>query len=200
MREDDSEQGLSDRFRLIERMIFEGRRDTGNWGWTFVLWGVVYYAAFAWDSWNHSAWAWPVTVAIGVVVTAVAGSSTAVRRPQTTFGRAVGSIWIAAGVSMFLLFAALGFSGRLTDEHLFAAVVSAMLGMANGASGLILRWKLQLGCALVWWAAALAACFGTDALSNIVFLAAIFLCQIAFGTYGMIANSHTGKRSGPVHA
>ena len=101
---------------------------------------------------------------------------------------------------MFLLFLALGLTGRLSDQHLFVAVISAILGMANGASALILRWKVQFACAVVWWAAAVASCFGADAQSMIVFLVAIFLCQIVFGIYGVIAEAQECKRRGPIHA
>jgi hypothetical protein len=95
---------------------------------------------------------------------------------------------------MFLLFLALGLSGRLSDQHLFLAVISAILGMANGASALILRWKFQFACAVVWWIAAVATSFGTDAQSMIVFLIAIFLCQIVFGIHGTIAKAQERKR------
>jgi hypothetical protein len=195
-----SEQELKDRLSLIERMIAEGRRNTESWGWTFVLWGVVYYLAIAWSAWGHRAWAWPVTVAIGVIVTIVVASLRGDDRPGTTLGRAIGSIWMALGISMVVLFPALGLSGRLTDQHVFVAVVSAILGMANGASALILRWKVQLACAVVWWVAAVAACFGTESQSMIVFLVAIFLCQIAFGIYGMIAEAQERRPRNPIHA
>ena len=33
-----------------------------------------------------------------------------------------------------------------------------------------------------------------------VFLVAIFLCQIAFGIYGVIAEAQEPKRRGPIHA
>jgi hypothetical protein len=101
---------------------------------------------------------------------------------------------------MCLLFPALGMTGRLTDQHVFVAVISAILGMANGASALIIRWKVQLACAAVWWLAAVAACFGTAAESTLVFLVAIFLCHIVFGIYGVIAEAQEHKRRGPVHA
>jgi hypothetical protein len=200
MQDHTTEQELKDRLSLIESMIAEGRRNTESWGWTFVLWGVVYYLAIAWSAWGHGGWAWPVTVLIGVVVNVVVASLKAGNHPATTLGRAVGSIWIALGISMFLLFLALGLSGRLTDQHLFVAVISAILGMANGASALILRWKVQFACAVVWWVTAVATCFGTDAQSTIVFLIAIFLCQIAFGIYGMAATAPERKRRGPIHA
>jgi hypothetical protein len=177
-----TEQELNERLKLIENMIAEGRRNTESWGWTFILWGVAYYVALAWSRWANDLWAWPASALIAAIVTAVA------------------SIWTAFGISMFLLFPALGLSGRLTDLHLFLAVLSAILGMANGASALILRWRVQLACALVWWSAALFACFGTDTQSTIAFLAAVFLCQIAFGVYGVIAEARQRKRRGSSHA
>jgi hypothetical protein len=200
MQDHASEQELKDRLGLIERMIAEGRRNTESWGWTFVLWGVVYYLAIAWSAWGHSPWAWPVTISLGVIVTIVVASLKGDEHPETTLGRAIGSIWMALGISMVVLFPALGLSGRLTDQHVFVAVVSAILGMANGASALILRWKVQLACAVVWWVAAVAACFGTESQSMIVFLVAIFLCQIAFGIYGMIAEAQERRPRNPIHA
>ena len=101
---------------------------------------------------------------------------------------------------MFVLFLALGLSGRLSDQHFFVAVISGILGMANGASGLILRWKIQLACAVVWWVTVVVAtCFASDTQSIIVFLGAIFLCQIVFGVYGMIAEVQVRKRRSLIH-
>jgi hypothetical protein len=200
MPEHTTKQDLKERLSIIESMILEGRRNTQSWGWAFVLWGVVYYLAIAWSAWGHSGWAWPSIMLIAVVVTLVVASAKAGDHPATTLGRAIGSIWIALGISMFLLFLALGLSGRLTDQHLFVAVISAILGMANGASALILRWKAQFACAVVWWAASAATCFGTDAQSMIVFVVAIFLGQIVFGIYGVIAEGQARKRHAPLHA
>lgn len=200
MQDHTTEQELKDRLSLIESMIAEGRRRTESWGWTFVLWGVAYYVAMAWSAWGHSASAWPVTVLIAVIITVGVASLHGGNHPETTLGRAIGSIWIACGISMFLLFLSLGLNGRLTDPHLFMAVISAILGMANGASALLLRWKLQFACAAVWWAAAVATCFGSAAQSTIVFLVAIFLCQIVFGIYGMVAKTQGQRQGGPIHA
>src|SRR5260370_3348787 len=184
MQDHTTEQELKDRLSLIESMIAEGRRNTESWGWTFVVWGVAYYLALGWSVLGHRVWVWPVTILFAVIVPVVVASLKAGNHPGTTLGRAIGSVWIALGISMFLVFRALGLSGRLTDQHLFVAMISAILGMADGASALILRWKVQFACAVVWWAAAVATCFGTDAQSTILFLVAIFLCQIAFGIYG----------------
>ncbi|MGC1617872.1 MAG: hypothetical protein WA765_05235 [Candidatus Acidiferrum sp.] len=200
MQDHSSEQELKDRLSLVESMITEGRRDTESWGWVFVLWGVDYYFALALSAWSHSAWAWPITIIVAAVITVFMASMKTSSHARTTMGRAIGCIWIALGISMFLLFLALGLSGRLTDLHLFLAVIAAILGLANGASALILRWKIQLACAAAWWVAAVATCFGSDAQSMAVILVAIFLCQIVFGIFGVIADAQARKGRGPVHA
>jgi hypothetical protein len=200
MHDHSTEQELKERLSLVERMLAEGRRKTESWGWMFVLWGVAYCIAIAWSASGHSMWAWPITIMIAIIGTVFVVSFKAGNHPETTLDRAIGSIWIALGISMFLLFLALGMSGRLTDQHLFVAVISAILGMANGASALILRWKVQFACAVVWWVAAVTSCFGNDRQSMMVFLAAIFLCQIVFGMYGVIAEAKKRKRHDAIHA
>jgi hypothetical protein len=205
---------LTERFSLIESMIAEGRKKTESYGWTFVLWGAAYAAAiiFAnlgapvaeWTTWGHRTLAWPVCVGSAFVLMFVfislAGRKNA-RQPETTMGRAVFSIWIAMGISMVVLLQALGSSGKL-NQQVFVAVVAALLGMTNAASSFILKWRLQFGCALVWWAAAIAACFVTVGQSTMIFLTAIFLCQIVFGVYCMISEARQmrGRASGTVHA
>lgn len=193
-------QEMQDRLTLIEKMIAEGRRSTECWGWAFVLWGIAYYVALGWSAWRPTAWAWPVTVSIAVIVTILVAYSMIGKRPSTTLGRGVGSIWIAAGISMFLLFFSLGLSGRLNDQHIFMAAISAVLGIANGASALFVRWRVQLACAVVWWITAVATCFGTGAESTIIFVVAIFLCQILFGIYAMIVKGHERTERAAFHA
>ncbi len=193
------EKDLAERVRLIENMLAEGRRKCESWGWTFVLWGVAYYVAFFWGTWAHFAYAWPVTVIAAGLLTA-AGFMRKSAGPDTTLGRAIGSIWIATGLSMFILFDALGFSGHMTDARVFLAGVSAMLGLANAACGLTLKWKAESACALVWWAAAVIASFSSQDTAIAAFLSAVFLCQIVFGIYAMILESRRRRQSGVAHA
>jgi hypothetical protein len=192
-------QELRDRLDLIENMIDEGRRSTERWGWVFVLWGVAYYAAFAWSSLDRSWLAWPVTmIAAGLLTSIMAGRRTR-NHPRTGIGRAIGSIWLMMGVSLFVLMISLGFSGRL-DSHLSLAIVGSMLAIANGASSMILRWKIQSACALVWLGAAEAGCFGTETQGVIAFLVATFFCQIVFGIYAMMRESRRPQVHGETHA
>jgi hypothetical protein len=129
------------------------------------------------------------------VLTGILSSRSARHRPETTIGRAMLAIWLGMGISIFALMLSLGASGRL-DVHVSAAIVGAMLGTANCTSSIILKWKMQFACAVVWWSAGAAACFLTENQAGVVFLAAIFFCQIVFGIYGMIAESRKHKANG----
>jgi len=195
-----SSQDLKERIRLIEDMIAEGRRSTESWGWVFVLWGVAYYVAILGGGIIRNPMVWPLTMISACVLT---GVLVAMRKGHshrnTTIGRAIGSVWIAAGISMFIVFLSLGTSGRI-DQHIMVAVLGAMLGSANAASAMILKWKLQFVCAVVWWACAVFACFGKTTPITIVFLTAIFLCQILFGLYAMMMDVRRRRHRGVAHA
>jgi hypothetical protein len=207
MQEQTSTPDLKERLALIESMIAEGRRRTQSWGWIFVLWGVAYFVAIGWATqgrglsvWGsgHN-WAWPITMLGASVVTLIIGIRKGRGEPITTIGRAIPAVWISVGISDLFLCPALAAVGRL-DQHAFVALVAAMLGAANGASGFILRWKSQIVCAIVWWITSAAACFGSIAQLTVVFLAAIFLCQIVFGVYTMILEARRRVARGVVHA
>ena len=199
---------LAERLKLIESMMAEGRRSTSRWAWTIVLWGVAFYVAIAWSSgmfggpiWGQHYMAWPVTM-IGTWVLSW-GLATRMHKvakaPMTTVGRAIMSIWTAMGISMFALLLPLGLSGR-ADQQVCVAVVATLLGTANAASGMLLKWKAQIACAVVWWLASAASLFGTVTQSTIAFLAAIFFCQIVFGIYAMICESRERRRQGAANA
>ena len=197
MQDETNTQELKDRWELIENMLSAGRRKTESWGWVFVLWGVAYYVAIGWATWSNPMLAWPVTMIAAVIVIVIVQSRKRAREPETTIERTIGTIWGSLGMTMFLLFMAMGASHRM-DSHVFVAVACAMLGMANATSGLILKWKMQLACAVVWWSAAVITCFSDAKQTAIVFLAAIFVCQICFGIYAMICESK--RRHEAVHA
>ena len=99
----------------------------------------------------------------------------------------------------FVVLMSLGLSGRY-DTHVFLAIIGAMLGTANMASAMILKWKMQFVCALVWLGSAVMACFGNEEQTGIAFLAATFFCQIVFGIYAMILESQRRKQKGVAHA
>jgi len=193
------ELDLKAQLNLIETMMAEGRRSTESWGWTFVLWGVAYYIATAWSALGRSNLAWPATMIATGIVSGIVASRMKHGHPPTSLGRALAAIWSAMGVSLFVVLLALGFSGRF-ELHIYMAIIGSMLAAANGASGLILKWKMQLVCALVWLGAGVVGCFGSAAQVSIVFLAATFFCQIVFGIYIMIVEARRRRQRGVVHA
>ena len=94
-----------------------------------------------------------------------------------------------------LLFPGYWASAAGSTQHIFVAIVAAMLGYANAASGMIISWKAQICLrdglvgsergSLLWqrWRNA-----------TIVFLVAIFLCQIVFGIYAMICETRQRRQ------
>jgi hypothetical protein len=194
MTSSNEELELKDRLSLIESMIAEGRRTTESWGWTFVLWGVAYYVAMAWGAWGpYPMLAWPVTMVAASALTSIFASRLSRSHPETTLGRAMSSIWIAMGISMFIVLMSLAISGRF-NLNVFVAIIGGMLGTANATSSLILRWRMQFACAVVWWAAAVIACFTSESQTSITFLAAIFFGQIVFGIYAMICEARRRRQ------
>lgn len=193
------EMGVKTQLKLIETMMAEGRRSTESWGWTFLLWGVAYYVATAWATLGRSNWAWPVTMVAAGVLTGVIGARISRGQPETTLGRAVGSVWQVMGISLFLVLLTLGLSGHY-NIHVFMAVIGGMLAVADGTSSLILKWKMQFVCALLWMGAGVAGCFGSESQASIAFLTAIFFCQIIFGIYAMTLDARRRRQQpGAIH-
>jgi hypothetical protein len=191
-------QELKDRLSLIESMIAEGRQSTESWGWVFALWGVAYYIAILWATLGHTGLAWPVTMTGGVALTMFIGIRKGRKQPGTSIGRAIAALWSAMGISMLLLFPALRISGKI-DQYGIVAIVAAMLGTTNAASSVMLKWKEQFASAIVWWFVTVVACFGSHTQCGIVFLVAIFLCQIVFGVHAMIIEGRR-RQQGAAHA
>lgn len=185
---------LQERLSLIESMMLEGRRTTGRYAWTFVLWGVAYEAAIIGATWLHFAYAWPVMMVFAAIITVWFYAKQGNKSPETTAGRAIGSMWMALGTSLFLVLFAFGLSGHMNSLQIFVAIVSAHLGLVNGASGMLLRWRAQLGCAVVWWISSVVACFITAEQSNYLLMFDVLLCQILFGIYAMAREQKAQKR------
>jgi hypothetical protein len=190
---------LKAQLNLIETMMAEGRRSSESWGWSFLLWGIAYYVAAFWTALGHFTWAWPITMTVAGVLTGIIGARMSNGQPETTLGRAIGSVWQVMGVSLFIVLCGLGLSGHY-DIHVYMAIIGGMLAIANGTSSLILKWKMQFVCALVWLGAGVAGSFGSNSQAEIAFLAAVFFCQIVFGIYAMTLDARRRRQQGAVHA
>ena len=106
---------------------------------------------------------------------------------QTTVGRAMMAIWTAMGVSLFIFGFGTGLSGH-GDLHAVFAGLETILGMAYITSSIVLRWKAQFACGVLWWATALVSFFGSVQQARIGFIVGTLVCMIAFGIYSMVRN------------
>jgi hypothetical protein len=147
--------------------------------------------------WAQRYLAWPLIMIAASIATGVGISRMRKGQPATALGRAIGAIWRAMGISLFIVLMSLGMSGRY-ETHVFVAVIGGMLGVANMASAIILKWKMQFASAVVWLASAVVACFVTEEQAGIAFLAATFFCQIVFGVYVMIRESRRRRQQSEV--
>ena len=159
MTEQETQQELLTRFELVEMMVKEGRRSTESWGWTFVLWGTAYLIAIGWTYGSHRPdIAWPVTMIAATIITIIVATKKKRAKPQTPVSRAIGGIWKAVGTAIFIFCFAVGASGHF-EIHSYVAAVEILLGIANCAISMVLRWRGQFMVALLWWISAVATCF-----------------------------------------
>jgi hypothetical protein len=181
---------ILERLKLIETMMAEGRRTTERWGWSFLLWGIGPLIAMRWEThWPHAEWAWSVVIILCILVNGIVLKAQKRRRESTTTTmRSIGAVWTCVGVTVLLLAFGAVASGAIEFRLLYAALF-ALAAVANGSSGLILRWWPQFLAALVWWLASVMAFVvpvgrlqGLAALSlilgNIVFGAWLTYCEL----------------------
>lgn len=180
------DQELLERFDLIERMVLEGRRSTQYWGWCLALWGSGQLIATAWATLGRRpTLAWAVTMAACAVATVVAASRKhSTQHSQSLIARAVWSVWLSLGISLSLLGFLGNTSGILTGRA-FLAVFFSLMGFTYLATGLIIRWKVQWGIGLLWWAAAIVALYGPGPVLEWLFMAMVFLGEVVLGVYLM---------------
>jgi hypothetical protein len=187
-------QELLDRIDLIERMIGEGRRTTQYWGWTFVLWGVGQLIALGWSIYGgNPAVAWPVTMIACGVLTVIGSRRMHAREGAETYvSRALGAIWFSCGISISVLAFIGNPKGTFTASS-FLAAFFALMGFANFASGLVLRWRLQQSLGILWWAAAAVAMLAPDQFVGWTFVGMDVVGEILFGLY-LMAKERAGLR------
>jgi hypothetical protein len=184
---------ISARLELIERMMAEGRRATERWGWSFLLWGIGPLIAMFWtNDWPHPEWAWPVTLAVCVIVNGIVVNRRK-RGVKTTTMRSVGAVWTCAGATVLLLaFAAVW--ARTIDFRFLYVAVFALTAVAHGTSSLILRWWPQFLAALVWWIASLLAFVVPPARLQELAALSLILGNIVFGAW--LSYREWGRKDG----
>jgi hypothetical protein len=185
MTEQETHDELLTRFELVEMMVKEGRRSTEYWGWTFVLWGTAYLIAIAWSYWGHRPdIAWPVTMIAATVLTIVVATRKKRDKPQTPVSRAISGIWTAVGSALFIFCFAAAISGR-SEIHVYIAAIEILLGVANCAISITLRWRGQFLIALLWWVSAVVTLFISAQWIMPIFVIDTLIGFLGFGLYLM---------------
>ena len=189
MTEQETQEELLTRFELVEMMVKEGRRSTEYWGWTFVLWGTAYLIAIAWSYWLHQPnIAWPVTMIAATVLTTVVAARKKRAKPQTPVSRAIGGIWTAVGSAIFIFCFAVGLSGH-AEMHSYIATVEILLGVANCAVSMVLRWRGQFLIALLWWVSAVVTVYVSSQWIMPILVIDTLIGFLGFGLYLMYRES-----------
>jgi hypothetical protein len=179
---------LVQRVALMEAMVAEGRRATTRYGWMFLLWGLVYFAAMGWMVFLPAPnLAWPVCIAVGVAIV-VAVKTRQKRRGavDNLRSRSIEAVWTVMGVAV-TLFVIATMGSHQTSGTAYVAAILFMVGMAHGTSAMILRWGVQGLAAAIWWGCGIATLFYTSAMESIaLFLTASFFGMVLFGLYAML--------------
>jgi hypothetical protein len=179
---------LVQRIELMEAMISEGRCTTMRYGWIFLMWGLLYYAAIAWEMYLPGRnFAWPVCMVLGVIIIQIwrwriVRSGVGHESPRS---RSIGAVWGAVGCAFFLYMGAAAASHHIQSPAVNATVMF-FLGLAHAISAIILRWRVQGAVAAIWWAGGMAIFFAPYPASLFIFLAATFFGMILFGLYTMM--------------
>lgn len=105
-------------------------------------------------------------------------------RPGTPVSRAITSIWQAVGTAIFIYCFAVGASGH-AEIHTYMGTVEILLGVANCAISLVLRWRGQFLIALLWWISAVATCFVSMRLVMPILVFDTLVGFLGFGLYLM---------------
>ncbi len=195
----DKANDLQQRVELIERLVQEGRHGCEAYGWIFFVWGLGYFASLTWDCYlpfTQANLPWSIFMPLcGVIMGVIGWRRRQMRRVKSTVGRAVGLGWMAATVPLcvcvFLENLATPPHGAAGLAHGFVSLC-LILGIPNMASGLILRWRIQIAVAILWWLGAVAFVFiQTMPQLVAVAFALTVLCWIAFGLYLMVMEART---------
>ena len=183
----DTHNELLSRLNLMEQVIQEGRKTTMYYGWMFVLWGVGYMVAIGWVYLLPKPMlAWPVVMPL----TALVGGLTAARKRRgqadTSKSRALGAIWIATGCTiMVFAFGPMVSQHGWSNPQAMMAGIEVMLGLANVASSLVLRWKLQTAVGIMWWVCGTASFYVSSESLLPVLMVGTLIGNFGFGLYLM---------------
>ncbi len=192
----DTRNDLVSRLDLMEQMVQEGRKTTQFYGWMFVLWGVAYLVAIGWvHLLPKPVLAWPVTMTLTALLGGLIDARKRRGQALNSKSRAVWATWIATGSAIFVFaFGSIGSEHGWSHPQVMLAGIEVLLGLANVASSLVLRWRLQTAVGILWWVCGTASFYVSSETLLPVFLVGIVVCNLGFGAYLMYLEAQARRQ------
>jgi hypothetical protein len=180
---------LLQRVALMETMIAEGRRNTGRFGWIFVLWGLVCLSGVGLSYFQpHGYWIWPIAIASGFVIQFI---GIAMQRrsghwsSENMKSRSVAAVWRMMSIAI-ILYVTPAIVTHTIHQIAYIAAIFMFLGMAHATSAVILRWGVQGMVAGLWWAGGVATYFVPRDYVITIYVVEMVCCMVLFGVYAMM--------------
>jgi hypothetical protein len=194
---------LVQRVALMEEMIAEGRRNTGRFGWIFVLWGLVCLSAIGWSYLQPNGyWVWPILITSGFVIQflGIAMHRRSGNWPSENLkSRSVAAVWRMMGIAIILYAAPAGVTHTI-HQIAYIAAIFMFLGMAHAISAVILRWRAQGMVAALWWAGGVATYFVPRDYVIAIYVVEMVCCMVLFGVYAMWLERRNRAAEGQTNA
>ncbi|RKY55657.1 MAG: hypothetical protein DRP89_02870 [Candidatus Neomarinimicrobiota bacterium] len=174
--------------KIIHQMIEKTKSDTAESGTELIMWGWLALAAcvclyaLVFLGLPHLAWLpWAVLMPIGAIVQIVKEIKQRKRTRISTYtDHAISSLWLACGMSIFMVAFLAVPLGAVSYKFLTPAI-SIIIGIAMFTSGQIVEWKLMKICGLVWWLSAVIMMLIHSHLHTGVFAISIILGYLVPG-------------------
>ena len=190
-------QGAAEQIEFIERMIRQSQQSFGHWGWAFVMWGVLHIAAYIWNQQapDNEGLPWAILMPAGGLVMMVAGIRAGMKSGKATaIDRALGGIWWAFGITMPILWGVGTATKTFAEPQVLFVMFYIAYAVANFASGIVLRQKVQIIVSILWWAAAVVVMLAPQYVEE-TFLAMVVIGELLFGVYLMWFDRREAQRA-----
>ncbi len=149
--------------QVIKKIMDDSRNIVADNGWHYIFWGVSvtcglianYIMALNRVSMNYQGMLWFILMTGTWIIESIIERRLEKKRKERTFaGKLLGSLWFAAGISMFTF----GFVGTITHAYTGAyicPIIATMLGAAYIISGAIQQEKWLQMLSIGWWGGAI---------------------------------------------
>jgi hypothetical protein len=181
--------------RLINKMITEvkhGLQDNGFfflfWGWLVFLSAITNFVLLKMEN-EYAFYVWPILMPLGGIVSAVYGimrRKKEGKRVKTFIDRAMAYVWIAFGVSLFIV---LSSGSKLGVEKVYPFVL-LIYGIGTFITGGIIKMKLLITGGIICWMLSIIAFYVTFDIQLLLLAGAI---AIAYIVPGHVINSNYRK-------